>query len=39
MEPDISMKNTKSEILSAYEDMLKKLKRKGIMEARISASF
>ncbi|HHN48323.1 MAG TPA: hypothetical protein ENN08_05240 [Bacteroidales bacterium] len=28
MEPDISMKNTKSEILSAYEEVLKQLKNK-----------
>lgn len=34
MEPDISMKNTKSEILSAYEEALKKLKEKKTEEPK-----
>jgi hypothetical protein len=34
MEPDISMKNTKSEILSAYEETLKKLKEKKTEEPK-----
>jgi len=34
MEPEISLKNTKSEILSAYEEMLKKFQDKKTEEPK-----